>query len=584
MRLFDKLVSLRARGEDALSQARTVGRVVVQTGMHRSIRFSGLKGLLGEIPHGKADPALLFRFMAHNDPHRVGLIGLVAPHGSKPRGAGERGSHVSEERAFSFFEMNERVERIASGLYERGICAGDRVLIMVKNRADFVLLQIAVGRLGCSAVSVSYRSTPRELVYVAEHSHARAMFFDVDTAAVVREVYAELKAIGQDRFFSVGGVVDPFQTLEGLVAMSKGTAPRSDEQPAVVMYTSGTTGKPKGAVRRFQAGATASALAFIGETPLQVGETHLAVCPLYHATAFGLITISYIVGSTVLVLRDFKPELFLEAIERYRVTTTALVPTMLHRIVELGEDVVRRYDTSSLKAIFTTGAPLSAPLALESMRLLGDKLFNFYGSTETGIVTLAKPTDLRAAPGTIGKIVPGQTVRLFDESGRVVKQGEVGELYASSGQLIEGYHNDEAGTRDAQRDGFFSVGDLAREDAAGYFFLEGRKRDMIISGGVNVYPAEVEHVVHEFPAVAEVAVVGVPDAEWGERVRAFVALKPGASATAEELSAFCRARLSGPKVPREFVFLEALPRNPTGKVLKRELRKIDEPSSANRVG
>lgn len=571
MRLVKRLAALRARGEEALFQARTVGRVALQTKMHRAVHLSGLKALLGEIPHFKAEPSLLFRFMANNDPHRVGLIGLVASHGAEPR--------VSEERAYSFFEMNERIERIAAGLYERGVRSGDRVLIMVKNRPDFVLLQIAVGRLGCSAVSASFRSTPRELEFVATHSSTRAMFFDVDVAPIVRELDGKLPAIGRARCFSVGGVADPFPTLEGLVATSRGAAPRASEEPAVVMYTSGTTGKPKGAVRKFAKGSTASALAFIGETPLEFGEVHLAVCPLYHATAFGLVTISYIVGSTVLVLREWKPELFLQAIERYRVTTTAVVPTMLHRIVELGDDVVRRYDTSSLKAIFTTGAPLSAPLALASMRLFGDKLYNFYGSTETGIVTLAKPADLRAAPGTIGKPVPGQHVRLFDESGRPTRQGEVGELYARSGQLIEGYHADEAGTRDAMRDGFFSVGDLARQDSRGYFFLEGRKRDMIISGGVNVYPAEVEHVLHEHPQIAEVAIVGVPDAEWGERVRAFVVFKPGESVEPKELEAFCRARLSGAKVPRDFVVLAALPRNPTGKVLKRELRQMGESSA-----
>jgi acyl-coenzyme A synthetase/AMP-(fatty) acid ligase len=369
-------------------------------------------------------------------------------------------------------------------------------------------------------------------------------------------------------------MAEPYLTIDGLVSVSKGEVPRAEVEPAVVMYTSGTTGKPKGAVRRFAKGSAAAAFAFIGETPMSRGDVHLAVCPLYHATGSGFITMAYMVASTVLVLREFRPEAFLEVVERYRVTTTAVVPTMLHRIVDLGEDVVRRYDTSSLKAIFTGGAPLSAPLALEVMRLFGDKLYNFYGATETGTVTLAKPEDLRAAPGTIGRPVPGQDVRLFDESGRECGPSEVGELYTRSFQLIEGYHADAEGTREAMREGFFSVGDLARRDERGYFFLEGRKRDMIISGGVNVYPAEVESVLHAHPAVAEVAVVGVSDAEWGERVRAFVSLKPGASVDGKELEMYCRARLSGPKVPRDFVFLQALPRNPTGKILKRELRAM----------
>ncbi|MDI1447955.1 AMP-binding protein [Polyangium sp. 6x1] len=561
----ERLSSLKRAAEDVVFGARTVGRVAIQTKMPSHVHWAGLEAAARELVRTrKAAPPLLFHFMAHNDPHTVGLVGLHA----LPSG------RLVEERAYSFAEMNERLERIAAGLAERGVRPGDRIALMVKNRPEFVLLQIAAGKLGCGAVSCSYRSTPNELEYVATHSGARALFFDVDVADAVREVAPRLTQIGAERCFSVGGAAEPFPTLEALVASAKGPPPRPGDEPAVVMYTSGTTGKPKGAVRQFAKGATSAALAFIGETPMQVGEVHLAVCPLYHATAFGFLTMSYLVGSTVIVLRDFRPESFLEAIERYRVTTTAVVPTMLHRIVELGEERIRRYDTSSLKAIFTGGAAISVPLANEVLRIFGDKLFNFYGATETGVVTLAKPADLRAAPGTIGRVIPGAEVRLYDERGRICGPGEVGELYARSGQLFAGYHADDAGTRDAMRDGFFSVGDLARRDERGYFFLEGRKRDMIISGGVNVYPAEVEGVLHDHPAVAEVAIVGVPDEAWGERVRAFVVLRAGASVAPKELEAFARARLSGAKVPREFVFVPSLPRNPTGKVLKRELRAM----------
>ena len=208
------------------------------------------------------------------------------------------------------------------------------------------------------------------------------------------------------------------------------------------------------------------------------------------------------------------------------------------------------------------------------MDALGDKIYNFYGATETGIVTLATPADLRAAPGTIGRAVPGNEIRLVDEHGRDVPEGAVGELYARSAMLVEGYHADAEATRQLMLDGYFSVGDLARRDPAGRYHIEGRKRDMIISGGVNVYPAEVEAAIEAHPAVAEVAVVGVPDREWGERVRAFVVRRAGRDVTDDELKAHCRARLAGPKVPRDFVFLDSLPHNPTGKILKRELRSM----------
>ncbi|MDB4994859.1 MAG: O-succinylbenzoic acid--CoA ligase, partial [Myxococcaceae bacterium] len=217
-------------------------------------------------------------------------------------------------------------------------------------------------------------------------------------------------------------------------------------------------------------------------------------------------------------------------------------------------------------------APLPGPLALEVMDRFGDVLFNFYGATETGLVTLAKPQDLRASPGTIGKVVPGNEIRLLDDAGHEVPPGTVGELYVLNKMLVAGYHQDEAATQESMREGFFSVGDLARCDRDGRYFIEGRKRDMVISGGVNVYPAEVEGVLEAHPAIAEVAVVGVEDPEWGERVRAFIVKRAGMTIDEGELRAFVRERLAGAKVPRDFVFLDALPRNPTGKVLKRELR------------
>jgi fatty-acyl-CoA synthase len=269
---------------------------------------------------------------------------------------------------------------------------------------------------------------------------------------------------------------------------------------------------------------------------------------------------------------EFKAQSFLDLVERHQVTTTAMVPTMLHRVMELGKAELARHDTRSLRAIFVGGAPLPGPLGTEVMDQFGDVLFNFYGATETGIVTLARPEDLRASPWTIGKAVPGNDIRLLSDDGKIVHEGTVGELYVKNDFLMTGYHQDEGATNESMKDGYFSVGDLARRDRDGRYYIEGRKRDMVISGGVNVYPAEVEGVLEQHPELSEVAVVGVPDNEWGERVRAFVVRKPGSQLDEGALKAWTRERLAGPKVPRDFVFIEHLPRNPTGKVLKRELR------------
>lgn len=560
--------------------AREARRAVAQTGLFAALRWPGLKVLARELARGKVSPSLLFRFHAENSPHR---IAVVDPRSLAPRAEGGRG----EDRVYSFFELNERIDRLSAALDRRGIGPGATVLLVLKNRPEFLICQAAIARVGGAVVTASWRSTPAELAYLASHSGASLLLFDSDIAGVIGEAAPRLERIPRERMFAVGERTQGFSHLDELMAEraaapgggERAAAPDRSERAAVVMYTSGTTGKPKGAVRGFGAGVAVSALGAIGATPMRVGDVHLAVCPLYHLTAFGFVNMALVLGATIVVLPEFRPELFLEAIQRYRVTTTAVVPTMLHRVLELGEARIRAYDTSSLTAIFTGGAPLPPALASEVMRVFGDRLYNFYGATETGIVTIAGPEDLRASPGTIGRPVAGCELLLVDEHGRPCRDGEVGELYARSPLLVSGYHGDPESTRASMLDGYFSVGDLARRDARGCYHIEGRKRDLIISGGVNVYPAEVESVLHDHPAVAEAAVVGVPDRAFGERVRAFVALRPGATASEDDIKAHCRAQLAGPKVPREVVFLDALPRNPTGKVMKRELAGAEAKSA-----
>ncbi len=579
MALLDGLSLLRKRAEQTLEvarqagasasfRARTISTVGRRIEMHKALSWPGVRVFLREAAKGKLNASLVFRFAAANDPDRLALVeaNASAPHGG-----------YGPDRSFTFGELNERLERLGAALTRRGFKKGSAVLMLLKNRAEFILIQPAIGRLGASAVTISWRSTAPEIEYIAKHAGVRAVFFDKDIAATVTDALSRLDPAIGDHAYSVGGKVDGFLSYDELMEAGPGNAaPDASDEGAVVMYTSGTTGKPKGAVRRFQKDALASALAFIGETPTGMYERHLAICPLYHATAFGFTALSYLVQGTVYVLPEFRPEGFLDAIQRYRITTTAAVPTMLHRVLELGPDVIKKYDTSSLKAVFSGGAALSSQIANGFNEQFGDVLYNFYGATETGIVTVASPEDLRRSPGTIGHVVPGVEIRLLDEQGNEVPDGQVGELYARSSMLCEGYHDDAGATNSAMREGFFSVGDHGRKDSRGCYHLEGRKRDMIISGGVNVYPAEVEQALEAHPDVSEVAVVGVVDPEWGERVRAFVVKKSGAAIHEDDLKVYCKSRLAGPKVPRDFVFLDTLPRNPTGKVLKRELRERTE--------
>lgn len=575
-------VDTRVRG--ALFRAGTLLRVGRQKRLHENLRARGVAVLARELSKGKQNPSLIFRFHAANTPHRVGLI---APGSSLWSGGSSAGSSggpstgATAERAWSFFEMNDLMDRYSAAFAQRGIGKGAAALLMLKNRPEFVLLQPSLGRIGGAAVSVAWRSTPPELCFVAKHSGARVLVFDADVADTVRAALPDL-GIPQEACFTVGGEVPGFQPLTALLEGSPPPAEDHSEEGAVVMYTSGTTGKPKGAVRKFQSSTLAAALSFLGETPLMPNEVHLAVCPLYHATAFGFVGLSYLLGHSVVVLPEFRPDTFLAAVQRYKATSTALVPTMLQRLVDLGRDRIREYDTSSLKCIFSGGSALSGTLAREAMEVLGERVYNFYGATETGLVTLGTPRELLESPGTIGHRVPGVDIRLVDEQGRDVPDGQVGELYARSAMMVDGYHADAEATAKSKLEDYFSVGDLARRDARGNYHIEGRKRDMIISGGVNVYPAELEETIHEHPDVKEVAVVGAPDRDLGERVRAFVVLHPGKPRDGEALKAWCKQRLSGAKVPRELVFLDALPRNPTGKILKRELREMRGPEESAR--
>jgi fatty-acyl-CoA synthase len=476
------------------------------------------------------------------------------------------------------------MNRVAAGLKRRGLRRGESVVLMMRNRPEFLEVQGGAGRFGAAAVSVSWRSTASELVYLAQHCGAKAILFEADLWPTVEQAAKSLPSISSKDLVAVGGAVPGCASYENDFMAPTGSPLEvekgAEDEAAVVIYTSGTTGKPKGAVRKFPKDAMHATMQFIGETPMRSDDIHLVTCPLYHSTAFGFLVFNGILGGTAVLMDEFKPEHFLELVETHGVTTTAVVPTLLHRVMSLDPSILAKYDTRSLRAIFTVGAALPAPLGTEVMDHFGDILFNCYGATELALVTMAKPDDLRAAPGTIGKVLPGNEVRLLDDSGREVGVGEVGELYARNKMLVAGYHNDDESTRSSMRDGFFSVGDLARRDRDGRFFIEGRKRDMIISGGVNVYPAEVEAAIEAHPEVAEVAVVGVDDREWGERVKAFVVRRQGALIDEGALKLWCRERLAGPKVPREFVFIDALPRNPTGKVLKRELRTRGSQSAA----
>jgi fatty-acyl-CoA synthase len=551
--MVDRIAAIRSKLADVPQRIGVMAKLAKTSGMMWEMSVPGVRAMAKALAGGAQNPSQVYRMHAANTPDKPAVL--------------------FRDETITFGELDRRMDAIAASLKRQGFGRGTSIVLMMKNRPEFLMMASAATRLGGAAVAISWRSTASELTYLASHCGAQVVVFDHDLAHVVDHARKDLP--GVKAYFSTGGAAPGARRFEELLEdrASFEEEAGSAEEAAVVIYTSGTTGKPKGAVRKFNKDALPAFLRFLAETPMRCDDIHLVVCPMYHSTAFAFLTFTHILGGTTVILDEFRPEPFLHAIERHGVTTTAVVPTMLHRVLSLGDGVIAKHNTRSLRAIFSGGAPLPGPLAIETMDVFGDVLFNFYGATEVGIVTLAKPVDLRAAPGTIGPVTPGNEIRLLDDEGREVAPGKVGELWVRNKTLVEGYHHDRKATDESLKGGFFSVGDLARRDRDGRYFIEGRKRDMVISAGVNVYPAEVESVLEQHPAVAEVAVVGVEDPEWGERVRAFVALRPGVDADDAELKAWTKERLAGPKVPRDFVFLEALPRNPTGKVLKRELRE-----------
>lgn len=543
--------------KDVTGWARVVGKVLLESGSAASFRPAGAFVGAKLLARGRAGMSTIFRVRAANGPRDPAFS--------------------FEGRRLTFGEVDRRIDQLATGLRRRGIGEKSAVALVIHNRPEFFEIEAAMSRLGGSAVSVSWRSTPHELAYLLNHAGARAVFFEHDIAHVVEAAQRECADLPAANLFAVGGEARPHLGYESLLARWPDRA-LDGEDGAVVIYTSGTTGRPKGAVRRFGAGQVLGFMAFLERVSLRRGDVHLCVCPLYHSTGLGFASMSLMMGGSVAIERDFNPARFMAAVKREGVTTTALVPTMLHRLMALPDDGFSRGDLSTLRVLLCGGAQLPATLAARTTERLGAVLYNFYGATETGLVTTATPEDLRALPGTIGTALHGVSIRLLDESGREVGVGEVGELYTRNRMLVEGYHGDDDATRSSVRDGHFSVGDLATVDAAGRYMIVGRRRDMVISGGMNIYPAEVEAVIERHPDVAQVAVIGVADDEWGERLRAFVVLRcevDHATTRAAELKSWCRERLSGPKIPREWVFVDGLPSNPTGKILKRELKDYD---------
>jgi fatty-acyl-CoA synthase/long-chain acyl-CoA synthetase len=478
------------------------------------------------------------------------------------------------DRSLDYATLNRRANQAANALTKLGCQADDRVAAMSFNSLAHFEISHGLRRIGAVIVPVNYRLRGHEVAYVLNDSGARIVFADEEHRAVVEGVRAELSprpalvttgetaAAGWLRYADLMGSPPPAGFAGDLPGDRGGIG-------ASMVYTSGTTGNPKGAWRPNGANI-AYVLQMISVFELTQSDVHLVCGPLYHS-AVGFFSVLYqVLGATSVVQPKFDADQALEQIERHRVTTSFMAPTLLMRLVDAQESNPR--DVSSLRAIFLGAAPCPYSLKVRAEKAFGRVLWEFYGATETGINTVLRPEDQRRKPGSCGTAVDGQEIKLVDAEGNEVATGVPGEFMVRNDVLAEYYNKPEATTKNLH-DGFFSVGDIAYKDEEGYFYICDRKVDMIISGGVNIYPAEVEAVLVAHPAVQDAAVIGVPDDQWGESVKAVVQRRLDVNATEDELIAFCAERLAGYKKPRSIDFVDELPRDAAGKLLKRRIRE-----------
>ena len=488
----------------------------------------------------------------------AGYVGAAARYPDTPAVIDELGS-------ITFAELDGATNAIGRGLAGFGVREGDRVAIMCRNHRWFVAATLACSKLGVHGIFMNTSFAGPQVAEVMGREDTVALIYDQEFEAVVADgLRGRLGIVAwQD-----GPLHGAHPTLQEF-AVTRARAPLTppSEPGRAVILTSGTTGSPKGA-NRANPSSMNPAAALLSAIPLHARETTVIAAPLFHSWGFAHMALGTALSSTLVLRRRFDPLDTLHAIADHEATALIVVPVMLQRILELGPEVVRSVDTSSLKVIAASGSALTGPLAERVMDAFGDKLYNLYGSTEVAWASIASPEDLRAAPGTAGRPPWGTVLEILDRDLQPVSTGQTGRIFVGSEMLFEGYTG--GGDKDRAR-GLMSTGDVGHLDAEGRLFVDGRDDDMIVSGGENVFPGEVEDLLAKVSGISDVAVIGVPDDEFGQRLRAYVVLAAGATLTEDDLKAEVRSHLARYKVPREISFVAELPRNATGKVLKREL-------------
>jgi acyl-CoA synthetase (AMP-forming)/AMP-acid ligase II len=530
-----------------VGDAAAAAKVLTRSGLVSPVRPDRLLGMALSFGRWGMSPAAAYAAGAARDPHRVAV--------------------ADEREAVTYAEIDRRSTAVAHALADRGVHVGDAVALLARNSAAFVVAQAAISKLGADTLYLNTGFAGPQLGDVLAAEGATAIVADEEFVPLLDEVAADLPHLI--------AWADDESLPDSVDAIGAETAPElapPGRDGRHIILTSGTTGRPKGAARSAP-GALAGMVelvAFLEAIPYKARGVTVLAAPAFHAWGLANLTLGMGLQSTLVTGRRFDPGQTLQLVEKHGADTLAAVPVMIQRILDLPERELRAFDTSSLRVVALSGSALPPTLALRFMDIFGPVLYSLYGSTEVAYVSVAGPADLRAAPGTAGRVLRGVTVRLVDADGNDVPRGETGRIFAGSGMTFEGYTS---GEDKARLGNLTSTGDMGRLDDTGRLYVEGRDDDMIVSGGENVFPAEVEDCLHQHPDVQDVAVIGVKDERFGQALVAHVVLRDGGSASSDELRAHVKKQLANYKVPREVVVRDTLPRNETGKVLKRELKE-----------
>jgi len=487
---------------------------------------------------------------------------------------------------WSFAELDRQANRVANALIGQGVEPGETVLWCGMNSPGVVGVMHGARKAGLTSVPLNYRLTPEEAAYIVDDSDAVAVYTDAEFAETFAEIRPQIPKVRKILVFD-GEPPAGMQDADALVASASDAPPAIDAARAsenTMIYTSGTTGRPKGAVR--------SALGDPELLRLLVGfigyvheDIYLTTGPLYHSGPGGFMAIAHALGNTVVLQRKFDAEDWLRLVERHRVSTTFSAPTPIRLVCQLPEEVKARYQRSSMRRMVANAAPWS--FALKELYLRDfpeDSLWEVYGSTELGVDSILRPEDQRSKPGSCGRPAPGVELALFDEEGRAIDAAHTpGELFVRSRSSFRTYHKAQEKYEKGRRGDWLTVGDVAYRDEEGFYYICDRKNDMIISGGMNIYPAEIEAALDQHPSVMDVAVIGIPSEQWGESVHAVV-VRGGNGLDEATLIAWARDHVAGYKLPRSISFVDEIPRNASGKILKKQLREPFWKGRERRVG